>query len=74
MSPYEIGSAYGINKDGRYFRVTIINIEGDSARVLVQEHSVGSFLGNGWPRKRNKTRGEAVPCATVPITDLIDIG
>ena len=63
VSP-EIGHSYGLKMGERYFRVTLMFIH----------ESIDSFINNTNARKRHKNRGEAIPCADIPLSELIDIG
>ena len=77
VSP-EIGHSYGLKMGERYFRVTLMfiheSVTPPLAHVIVQEHSIDSFMNNTNARKRHKNRGEAVPCADIPLSELLDIG
>ncbi len=77
-SEFRIGHPYGLVRDTRYFRVTLMSVDASvqppRAHVIIQEHSVESFIEGTGTRKRHKYRGDPVPCANVPLTDLIDIG
>ena len=69
-----IGRGYGLKQEDRYFWVTLMSIDESAipplAHVLIREHSIDSYISGSSVRKRHKTRGEAVPCVTVPLTDL----
>ena len=71
---YQIGGEYNLKLSGSYYKVTLIAIDSSQnppiANVLIREHPVDSFEGDSMVRKRHKKRGEAVPIANVPLTDL----
>ncbi len=72
---YRIGTAYRLKLNGFYYRATLMEInrsvESPQAHVIIQEHSVGSFLGESTSRKRHTKHSEVVPCTDIPLTDLV---
>lgn len=71
---YIIGQKYRLKLDDRYFWATIVcvddNIDPPQARVVLQEHSIDSYIHGSNIRKRHTKRSEVVPCANVNLTDL----
>lgn len=74
MKEHQIGETYRLNINGAYYRATLVSINRDvtphKGHVIIQEHSVYSFLGISTIRKRHKQRSEAVPCTDVPLSKL----
>jgi hypothetical protein len=72
-----IGRSYGLKLENRYFRVTLMSIdesvEPHRAHVIIQEHSIDSFMYGATARRRHTKKGEAVPCVDVPLSDLFDL-
>ncbi len=71
---YEIGGVYNLKLNGDYYKVTLISINEavspNTARVLVREHSIESFVNGAGLRKRHTKKSEVVPCAEVLLSDL----
>lgn len=65
---YKIGWAYRLPIEGKLFDVTLIQTEGELARVLVQNHSIDMSLSGFTGRK--KMYSQAVPVRIVPLKDL----
>ncbi len=68
---YKIGRTYRLSVDGTEHDVTLITTEGDTARVLVQNHSIDMSL-NGFTR-RKKMYSQSVPVRMVPLSELQEI-
>lgn len=68
---YIIGRTYRLPIDDSTHDVTLINMEGDNARVLIQNHSIDMSLHGFTPRK--KMYSQAVPVRVVPLTALQEI-
>lgn len=65
---FTIGRTYQLPIDGNTYDVTLINVEGDTARVLVQNHSIDMSLRGFTVRK--KIYSQAVPVRIVPVSEL----
>lgn len=68
---YIIGRTYRLPIDDSIHDVTLINTEGDSARVLIQNHSIDMSLKGFTPRK--KMYSQSVPVRLVPLSELQEI-
>ena len=66
-----IGRTYRLSVDGVEHNVTLITAEDDTARVLIQNHSIDMSL-NGFTR-RKKMYSQAVPVRVVPLSELQEI-
>lgn len=68
---YIIGRTYRLPIDGTTYDVTLIDTEGDSARVLIQNHSIAMTL-NGFTG-RKKMYSQAVPVRIARLSELQEV-
>lgn len=68
---FTIGRTYRLPIDGNTYDVTLINVEDDKARVLIQNHSIDMSLKGFTVRK--KMYSQSVPVRVVPVSELHEI-